>query len=137
MTKAIRIEYSDGYGLFFKKIWDKQGNIIANRDVYAEKDFHELWVKHNDFFPQPHEEFLHVTKDLKEYFCAFKSINDLLFWIKPNQLNEIINAGFKIYELDVTDYQIGGYQIIYTKESIVNQIDRTNVILTIIKTLNK
>lgn len=126
MIQCFRIEHEDGYGLFFKKIWDKTGNIICDRKYFGERDFPDLWARHCIGFKNPEQEGLEPQKEGKEYFCAFKSIIAIDYWIKPEHMKIIKELGFKVYEIYATDYQLGKYQVLYTKESIIQQIDISN-----------
>lgn len=124
---VIRIEYNDGYGIFFKKLWDKNGVPYAHRPYYVEKDLPELWKRHLELFNWPDEDNLDVKRDNKEYFCAFKSIEDFDYWITKDELAHLIHLGFKVLSLTVTDYQIGEHQVVYTKESIIKSKDITHL----------
>jgi hypothetical protein len=122
MINCYRIEFSDGYGLFFKNLF--KNNIRLNpRPFYAEKDLPELHRRHKENFSFPHDDGLLIEIDGKEYFCAFKSINDLRYWVYPDEMKKIIGMGFKIYKITANDYQVGKFQIMYTKESIINKED--------------
>lgn len=128
MKILYRIEFPDGYGLFFKNLWDNEGNIVLSRNVYGCKDFPDLWTRHVQGFKDPERDNLNVKKDGKNYFCAFKSIKHLKYWITKDQFKHLIGLGFRIFIIQATDYQIGKYQILYTKESIKCKIDITNKI---------
>jgi len=125
IVTCYRIEHEDGYGLFFKKLWDNKGNIIGNRHVFGEKDFPDLWARHTMGFKNPEQENLQPIKDGKEYFCAFPTLTSVKYWIKPEHLALLKSLGFSVLRLNVTDYQIGKFQILYTKQSIVKSINIT------------
>jgi hypothetical protein len=119
-----RVEFSDGYGLFFKNLFHR-GERLDKRPFYMEKDLPELHKRHKENFSFPYDDGLDPTKDGKEYFCAFKTFDDLKYWIYPDEMEKIKNMGFKIYKISATDIQIGNFQIMYTKESITEKIDIT------------
>lgn len=126
LITCYRIEHTDGYGMFFQKLWNDKGEVVAIRQVFGEKDFPDLWARHCRGFKNPEDEGLHVKKDNKEYFCAFKSKLAVKYWIDKNHFDRIKQLGFRVYEVHCTDYQEGKYQILYTKESIIQKIDITN-----------
>lgn len=61
---------------------------------------------------------LDLTKDGKEWFCAFKSIEQLQQWLTLKEINILLNNYFNVYILSVDEFQEGEFQVIYTKESI-------------------
>jgi hypothetical protein len=97
--------------------------VLKEREVFAYKDLPRIWEKHSSHFPRPHQDipFLDVKKDGKEWFCAYPSLNDMASWLNNNDLHSIVNKGFGIFILKVAEYQVGKYQIIYTKESIISK----------------
>lgn len=125
--QCIRIEYKDGYGLFFKNLF-KNHVRLESRPFYAEKDLPELHRRHKENFLHPMNDGLDVEKDGKEYFCAFKNIDDFRKWVYEDELKKILNLGFKIYQITATDFQEGKHQILYTKESITSKINISNKI---------
>ena len=123
MKSLIRIEHSNGIGLF-----------NHDRGVYLNDDFHALIERYHDF-PQPYLDLNpdtdeHIDMDLngKEWFCAFKSIVFMTKWITDNEILRLLDRGFKIYYLEVEEYQVASHQTAYTKESIRVQIDITEEI---------
>jgi len=124
MRTLIRIEYEDGYGIFFSKLystWDCSDE-GTQREFYAEKDFNSVCERHRDF-NSPDQDGLNTKKDEKAWFCAYKSVEQLQQWITTYELKHIISLGFKVLMLDVSEYQEGKDQIMYTKESIVSLKD--------------
>lgn len=126
MITCYRVEHYDGYGMFFKKLWNDKGEVIADRNVFGEKDFPDLWVRHTMGFKNPNEEGLNPNKDTKTYYCAFKSITAIKYWIDDAHIIKLKELGFGIYEIHALDYQEGKYQVLYTKESVIKRIDITN-----------
>ncbi len=111
----IRIEAPDGYGIFSDMDSNKRERTIKNM-------FDLIQTVHNRHtrFPTPIlDNKMDVNKDNKEYFCAYKNLRQLKQWIKPYELKIIIEEGYNVFRLIVTDYQVGEHQIIYTKESIL------------------
>jgi hypothetical protein len=74
-------------------------------------------------FPVPSNDFINRYKDGKEWFCAFKSVEQFQKWVKPKEINELFKLGFKVLMIDVQEYQEGKMQIAYTKESVLQSKD--------------
>jgi hypothetical protein len=111
----VRIEHpSQGKGLW------------TTRNAYDEALYHQfsfvddLVVKHRAF-PTPWEEGLFSigTHD----FCAFKSIEQLQLWIDKEWWEEIFELGFKVYIIDVSEYQEGTHQILFQKQHVLQTKD--------------
>lgn len=115
MKTIIRIERSDGIGMF-----------MSRHSVYDIEELKDIANRHGGGkFPTPFGENpeLDLWKDDKKWFCAYKSIEQLQQWIKPDEFKHLFNNSYKVLLLDVTEYQEGKYQIIYTKESISQSKD--------------
>lgn len=78
-------------------------------------------------FNTPDEDGLDLRMNGQEWFCAYKSLSQFEEWVKREEAQFFIQNGFKIVMLDITDYQIGRDQVIFTKESIVQEVDITNI----------
>lgn len=50
-------------------------------------------------------------------------MGQLYQWIYKDEFQLILDEGYKIYLLEVLEYQEGRDQIIYTKQSIVTKVD--------------
>lgn len=116
---VIRIEANDGLGIFM----NYDNNCVIRDIISLIKENEEnnlklktIRIRHNDF-PTPYEEKLYITN---EYFCAYNSIELLNEWIKPKEIKFLIEVGFNILMLEVTNYQTGKFQTIFTKDSIVS-----------------
>lgn len=122
MKTIIRIEYiPDGIGIFMTFL---SGTDIK-RDVRPlDKFCASAYERHSDF-KTPLYDGLDIEKNGKEWFCAYKSIEQLQEWITPEELKLIISEGYTVLMLDVYEYQEGRDQIIYTKESITSYKDIT------------
>lgn len=128
-TKCYRVEFSDGYGLFFKNLF-KNNVRLDKRPFYAEKDFPELHKRHLENFKFPKDENLDVNFERREWFCAFNDLKSLLYWIHKEEMVKMISLGFKVYEITCSDFQIGKLQTLFTKEFIIEKKDMTNEILS-------
>lgn len=114
MKTIIRIEHTDGYGMFIG--YDPKDKYRAH---CVEKLCNDLSERHRSF-NDPWEDNLRITP---KYFCAYKSVEQLQQWIKPDEFKILKDNGYKILTLVVTNYQEGRDQIIYTKDSIVSTTD--------------
>lgn len=123
MKTVIRIEYpEDGIGMFMTYL--KNG---LKRKIKPIDEFCITAYRRHCKFNSPREDGLNRHKDSKEWFCSYKSIEQLQQWIKTNELKRIIKKGYMVLMLDVTEYQEGRDQIIYTKESIKSSKDITSL----------
>lgn len=112
--KCIRIEHPmDGKGLF------KSCAEYTEPSCYRH-DLYNMRKRHNDF-NLPNEDGLDLKKDCKEWFCAYKTVEQIQEWIKSKEFDMLIECGYEINLLEVDEYQIGHHQILFTKESIVKR----------------
>lgn len=111
--KIVRIELN-GYGIFNSCEIPSYHPVIYN--------VHE---RHNEF-PNPYQEGLKMGS---EWFCAYKTIEQVQKWIMASEIRYFIELGFKVLLLTVDNYQVGQYQVIYTKDSIKSQEDITSLFI--------
>jgi len=120
----IRIEYpGDGIGIFMTYLSD--GETVRNIKPIDEFCIN-AYRRHRNF-NTPSEDGLNKYKNNKNWFCAYKSVEQLQQWIKPIELKRIIKKGYIVLMLDVSKYQEGRDQIIYTKESIKSSKNITSL----------
>lgn len=120
MKTVIRIEHPyDGYGLW--RSVNSDGDAVIDNISFL----YDLSVKHNNF-PVPHEDNLTMYSS---YYCAFKSIEQLQQWIENDWWKEIIDLGFIVLMIDVSQYQEGNHQIIFKKEHILQSKDITELFI--------
>ncbi len=106
---VVRIENrNDGCGIFKIRV----GYNVCSK-------FPSLSNRHMDF-PTPFEEGLDIFKNHKDWFCAFATIDILKYWVTQEEIKLFVNNGFDIILLEVTEFQQGNLQVIYTKESIIS-----------------
>lgn len=110
IIKILRVEnQNDGCGIFrscYKEAWQ-----VHNR----------ISERHREF-PTPYEdEDLDLDQDDKEWFCAYKTIEQFQEWVESDEIEALIESGFDVLLLEVSEYQIGGHQVLFTKESIVKE----------------
>lgn len=122
MKTIIRIEHEDGNGMFRKKIerfavGDYTDNILLNN----------LWERHDACnkggMPVPYNDGIDLWKNRKEWFLGFKSMEQFNQWCLPEEVKELLKLGFKVLMIDVEEYQEGGCQIAFTKDTILQQKD--------------
>ena len=112
--QVVRIEHNEtGYGIFLSK---NGYSFNCNRLSC----YNSLINRHGKMLT-PGGEGLNLSKNDKEWFCAYKNIEQFSNWIDKDWVEEILSVGFDIYLLSVTEYQIGRDQVIFTKESIIKK----------------
>ena len=117
--KCIRFEDSVGIGIFHTTEFDISLELID----LCNRHFNVSLNDKRNLFPTPIMEELDICLDDKEWFCAFKNIKQVKRMFYENELRDIIKLGARIYMIEVSEYQLGRRQIIFTKESIVKKTD--------------
>lgn len=108
---------------------EKNGiDIFQNEDIEHNSIVTSYFKRHGDF-PTPYSEGLNMSKDIKEWFCAYKTIQLMQEWLMNDEIQYLISQDVKIYLLEVSEYQQGEYQTIFTKESIVSKEDITTLFI--------
>lgn len=122
MMTVVRVEHpSDGWGMFRATSWDK-------KSIVEEEIIDSMQHRHYRF-RTPYLEGLNMSLYDREWFCAYKSMDQIVQWIYPEDFKALISLGFIIYLLDVTEYQEGRDQVVFTKESIINKKDISSIFL--------
>lgn len=128
--KIVRLE-RNGIGVFRHR----------DPEIYKHPIACETYERHNGGgFPLPEydriennsamdEDYLSINKDNKEWFCAYKTVEQLQDWIYKEEIQYFASVGFKVILLKVSDYQIGEKQVLFTKESIKSQEDITSLFI--------
>ena len=125
MKTIVRIEFpEDGFGMFKTFLGNGLKRNIRPLDEFC-KTVHR---RHGDF-NDPFRDGLDLNRGIRTWFCSYKSIEQLQQWIQTEELKTIIKEGYRIYVLDVNEYQEGRDQIIYTKESINSSKDITSLFI--------
>ena len=108
----VRIEHKSGIGIWQSGVYRE----LSNRIEFCDR---------HDEFPLPYEETprLYTELDKKEWFCAFKTIEQMNEWVTQTEMKEFIDLECSVIVLDVSEWQEGKHQILYTKESIISQRD--------------
>lgn len=116
--KVIRIEHEDGWGMFTLCSKTK-----SSRKHSVKYICYSIGDRHHSF-PLPQNENLPMSD---KYFCAYISVDQLKKWVTTEEIAILKENNYRILMLEVTDYHKGEYQVIYTKESIVNTTDITDL----------
>lgn len=97
----------------------------SNKKIYKLGWYNEIMCRHRDF-NIPREDGLDLTQDNKEWFCAYKCLDDLDNWVTEEEVQRLINYGFRVYLITVSEFQEGDHQVIFTKEGILEKQDITD-----------
>lgn len=102
----------------------------SNRIIFKSKIAKTTHERHNyNGFPTPYGEGLDLDKDDMEWFCAYKSVEQLQKWVLKKEMAYFIKMGFKVLLLNVTNFQEGEKQVLYTKDSINSSEDITSLFI--------
>lgn len=117
--QIIRIEHPvDGIGLF-----------QSNQITLSWTHLSSILYRHQKF-NNPSMNGLDIEEDYLEWFCAYKSVEQVQEWILKDEMTSLCNDyGFIVYLLEVNQYQEGRDQIIFTKESIISKKDITELFI--------
>ena len=119
MHTIFRIESKvDGKGIY------KSNHKNIDRSIYSK----EMGKRHNNF-PNIHGAFIPFwnsftdwTLEYKNYFCAFKSIENLLDWFEFNWVQELVEElDFQLLKIKVSTCQVSASQVIFKKEDIISK----------------
>ena len=121
--QLIRIEHTDGYGMFISYFCNKRGTISykESRKHVVDKICFELYYRHNKF-NNPHED-ISGRKKFKQgqHFCGYKTIEQLQQWIFPEEFKTLFKHGYDVYLIEVSECLEGEHQICYKKEHIIKK----------------
>jgi len=105
---VVRVEHPlDGYGLF-------RSHNSMNFD-----GLEKMYDRHQDL-PIPTYDGLSMYKDNKQWFCAYKTLEQFKEWVTTEEVQILLSYGFNIYMLEVEEFQQGNYQVLFTKRSITS-----------------
>ncbi len=114
---VIRVESKNGIGMF-------------RQDSSYERAPISVIMRHAESFNTPSEDGLSLNLFSKNWFCAYKSLEQISNWIlTKEEFHYLIGRGFRIYALTVEEFQVGKHQVVFTKESIVKKLDITELFL--------
>lgn len=55
----------------------------------------------------------------RRWYSAGGSLEQLYMWFNPQDLQELIDLGFEIFEVEATEWKDLGQEVIFTKESVI------------------
>lgn len=100
----------------------------TNKSIYKSAVFKRVIIRHGNF-NTPFLDGLNMGLDAKEWFCAYKSVEQLQEWLELDEIKYFITKGFKVLMLEVSEFQVGRDQIIFTKEGIISSKDISSLFL--------
>lgn len=121
---VIRVEHTDGNGMFRNSIAP-----VHEVDNYLMQN---MWNRHSTWargggMPTPSNDNINIGKDDLDWYCAFRGLEEFNQWVYPEEAKKLIELGYRIYSLEVTNFQIGDKQVVYTKESIIEKNDLSDL----------
>lgn len=126
MKTVIRIEYLDGWGLFRSYLYEhrikssKLQKVLSEKKLIGHHMLDQILERHQNF-NTPYKDSLNMYLGDKTWFCAFKSVEQLLQWVTLEELKELQKHDYSIYEISVNEFQEGEHQVVFTKESIITK----------------
>ncbi len=117
MKTVYRIEGEHGIGMF-RELYDDNDKCIT--PYVPSLIIQELGYRHGNF-NNPCDDGLSLSLDDKEWFCAYKTFEKMCEMVKTYEFEKMHKFGFNVYEIQVTEFQEGDDQFLFTKESIVNK----------------
>lgn len=129
MPQAIRIEHpSDGIGIFVTRYKDERGEYTSGYMVakfdYEPFDVGDMCNRHYKF-NTPRED--HISFEVGKHFCAYKTIEQVNEWITHDEMLQLIDYGFAVYVLELSDILEGEHQIMFDKDNIIERKDITEL----------
>lgn len=123
LTKQIiRVEHSDGFGMFMGALYDNNGIYISDRDHKVSIICPSISNKHQ-LFNSPFEDGLDINND---DFCAYKDTIELRRWIRQQEFSILFDNDYKVYQIEVSHWQEGRDNVLFKKEHIISKIDISN-----------
>lgn len=117
MQQIVRIEHSDGWGIFRTQ---------GGRPNVSDLGMDDLVRRHCNDFPTPYQESGGKSLE-RNQFCAFKTIEQVQQWIMPDEMRLLLSHDFKVYLLEVSQCITYQHQCVYEKEDIIEQKDISNL----------
>lgn len=118
MYTIVRIEHpSDNKGLFTSKsdpVTTKLTKLSCKKDVLN---------KHNSMDTPYGDVCLFDKYDSDIHLCGYRSVEEMFKWLNYDQLNEIVEAGFKVYKITLKYVIIGIDQVIFDPKHIITKED--------------
>lgn len=116
---AIRIEHENGWGIF--RYDSKSG--------YKYKEFTEDYSHYYHKIVERHSNFKSISQDFPknceytDYYCAYKSLDQLAEWVLRRELEVLIKNGFTVYLYELSECEVGEDQIFFKLENVISKKD--------------
>lgn len=81
-------------------------------------------------FNTPYEDGICTTLMGQEWFCAYKSLEQARKFVLPDEAVVLSNNGYRAYLFEVSQWQEGRDQYMFTREGVVSKIDVTEKFLS-------
>ena len=114
----VRVEHPDSgngmYAHFQDGSWSWPSSLSLMRN------------RHEDMYT-PRDEGLPMTR---EHFCAFSTLEDMEKWVRNDEVKVLVELGFQVLLLTVSQCHVGKHQCIFKKEDVVEVTNITSIFLT-------
>ncbi len=124
MRQIIRVEHEDGYGIFRSRL----------DDTWKGRP-HSVLLQYHRYpgFESRHSNFNNPRRDglnrSDADFCAFKSIEQIQQWIMPDEFEKLIEDGYKVFLIEVSECQEGRDNILFQKKHELNRKDISKIFI--------
>lgn len=117
----IRVQDKEGLGFFYS-----EKDVMVLNPILSNVYNRHFTIRLPSYvqFPTPCHDFdkdgnsLNIYKNKRNWFCAFKTLEQFNSLIKKEEAKEFVKEGFDILLLTVSEYQEGVHQVLFLKESI-------------------
>lgn len=116
------MENSNAIAIRFEHPFDEFGIYNSIKIPSGEDWYENMRDRHVDDLPNPRRDSL-LNGISKNEFCAFKSVESLKYYITNKEISKLLLEGFRVYEITLSEYQTGKYQILFKKESVLLKKD--------------
>lgn len=115
MTTIIRIEHTDGWGIF-RAPW-----VASKRSRPCIDTLCPQACDRHLGFHTPTDDGYPINSD--DYFCAYKTLDDMKRWLNSDEIRILLENGFKVFLLEVSDCFLGVDNAIFKKQDILLKKD--------------
>lgn len=121
---AIRIEHENGWGIFRydqKNDYQRVIHSIDFQETYMRIcDRHCRFKTRSADFPKNYEN----ESSLDQYYCAYKTLDQLREWVLTREIQVLIKNGFTVYLYELNECLYGEDQLFFKLENV---IDKRNI----------
>lgn len=89
----------------------------------------DLFYRRHFEMPTPNLEGLDLVKGNRTWHCGYRTKAMLKAFVKAEELQALMTYGYKVYKITAKEVQIGNFQVVFRKPSIIKKEDITKVIL--------